>query len=116
MATLVKNSPGAIFPSAEVEACIRNALADQGADQALLRPGQAATAIPVAPRSWELEIDSLVVVEVICAVEELLGITLPATFSPKGGYDSVDACVNDLMSETQATWNSLTKEKQLNDQ
>jgi acyl carrier protein len=116
MDTLVKNSSGAVFPSAEVEACIRNALADQGADQALLRPGQASTATPVAPRSWEPEIDSLVVVEVICAIEELLGITLPATFSPKGGYDSVDSCVNDLMSETQATWNSITKEKQPNDQ
>ena len=85
MDTLVKNSPGAVFPSAEVEACIRNALADQGADQALLRPGLASTATPVAPRSWEPEINSLVVVEVICAVEELLGITLPATFSPRAG-------------------------------
>jgi acyl carrier protein len=115
MDTLVKNSPSAIFPSAEVEACIRNALADQGA-QALLRPGRASTATPVAPRSWEPEIDSLVVVEVICAVEELLGITLPASFCPEGGYDSVDACINDLMSETQATWNAVTKEKQTNDQ
>jgi acyl carrier protein len=109
MDTLVKNSPSTVFPSAEVEACIRDALADQGADQALLRPGRASTTTPVAPQSWQPEIDSLVVVEVICAVEELLGITLPATFAPQGGYDGIDACVNDLMSETQATWNSVTK-------
>jgi acyl carrier protein len=116
MATLVKTSPGAVFPAAEVAACIRDALADQAADQALLRPGRATTATPVAPRSWEPEIDSLVVVEVICAIEELLGVTLPATFAPRGGYASVDECVNDLVSEAQATWNAATKENETNEQ
>ena len=38
------------------------------------------------------------------AVEELLGIEIPATFSPKGGYDSAEACINDLMSEAKAAW------------
>jgi acyl carrier protein len=104
MATMLKESPSVVFPAAEVEACIRDALADQAADQTVLRPGREATATPVAPRSWEPEIDSLVVVEVICAVEELLGIEIPATFSPKGGYDSAEACINDLMSEAKAAW------------
>jgi hypothetical protein len=56
------------------------------------------------------------VVEVICAVEEVLGIELPATFSPKGGYDSVEACVNDLLSEAKAAWAEVTKERQTNEQ
>ena len=112
VATLLKVSPAAVFPAAEVEACIRDALADQAADQALLRPGRATTATPVAPRSWEPEIDSLVVVEVICAIEELLGVTLPATFAPKGGDVSVDECVNDLVSEAQTTWRATTKENE----
>ena len=116
MATMLKESPSVVFPAAEVEACIRDALADQAADQAILRPGRAATATPVAPRSWEPEIDLLVVVEVICAVEELLGIRIPATFSPKGGYDSAEACINDLMSEAKAAWTETTKEKQTNEQ
>ena len=115
MATMLKESRSAVFPTAEVEACIRDALADQASDQAVLRPGRATTATPVAPRSWEPEIDSLVVVEVICAVEELLGIEIPATFSPKGGYDSTEACVNDLMSEARAAWTEATKEKQTNE-
>jgi acyl carrier protein len=115
MATLLKESRSAIFPAAEVEACIRGALADQAADQAVLRPGRATTATSVAPRSWEPEIDSLVVVEVICAVEELLGIEIPATFSPKGGYDTAEACVNDLISEAKSAWTEATKEKQTNE-
>jgi acyl carrier protein len=116
MATLLKESRSATFPGAEVEACIREALADQAADQAVLRPGRATTATSVAPRPWEPEIDSLVVVEVICAVEELLGIEISATFSPKGGYDSVDACVDDLMSEAKTAWTEATKEKHTNEQ
>jgi acyl carrier protein len=116
MATMLKESPGVVFPAADVEGCIRDALADQAADQAILRPGRAATAAPVAPRSWEPEIDSLIVVEVICAVEELLGIDIPATFSPKGGYDSVQSCINDLMSEAKSAWTEVTKEKQKNEQ
>jgi len=115
MATMLKESRSAVFPTAEVEACIRDALADQASDQTVLRPGRATTATPVAPRSWEPDIDSLVVVEVICAVEELLGIEIPATFSPKGGYDSTEACVNDLMSEVRAAWTEATKEKQTNE-
>jgi acyl carrier protein len=114
MATLLQESRSAAFPSAEVEACIRDALAEQAADQAVLRPGR--TAQSSAPRSWEPEIDSLVVVEVICAVEELLGVDLPATFSPKGGYASIEACVNDVTSEARASWVEATKERQTNEQ
>jgi acyl carrier protein len=113
MTTLLENSRSAVFPAAEIEACIRDALADQAADQAVLRPGRAtATAAPLVPRSWEPEIDSLVVVEVICAIEELLGIEIPPTFSPKGGYNSAEACINDLMSEAKAAWDESTKEKE----
>jgi len=104
MATILKGSPSVVFPAAEVEAYIRDALADQEADQTILRPGREVTATPLAPRSWEPEIDSLVVVEVICVIEELLGIEIPATFSPKGGYSSAEACIKDLMSEAKAAW------------
>ena len=71
---------------------------------------------PRASRSWEPEIDSLVAVEVICAVEELLGIELPATFSPKGGYANADACVNDLIAEAKVVWTEATKEKETHEQ
>jgi acyl carrier protein len=112
MATLLERSRSAVFPAGLVEACIRDTLADQAAAQSVLRPDRGtATAAPVAPRSWDPEIDSLVVVEVICAIDELLGIEIPPTFSPKGGYDSTEACVNDLMSEAKSAWEAQTKEK-----
>lgn len=111
MPTAVSTTQSAAFPAAQVDACIRDTLAIQAADQAILRPTRSQIPGIVPTNSWEPEIDSLVAVEVICAVEELLGIKLPATFSPKGGYDSTEACVNDLLSEASAAWNKLTRER-----
>ena len=111
MPVLLK-SLSAVFPAAVVEACIRDALANEAADQAVLRPGRGTTTVaPIVPRAWEPEIDSLVAVEVICAIEDLLGIELPATFAPKGGYDSTQACIDDLVSEAKIAWDDETKEK-----
>ncbi len=110
MATTVSTPKVAAFPAAQVEACIRDALADQAADQAILRPHPPSTLGIVPGPSWEPEVDSLVAVEIICAVEEMLGVKLPATFSPRGGYDSAEACVNDLLSQAQVVWEQSTKE------
>jgi acyl carrier protein len=115
MATTIATPKVAVFPSAEVETCIRDALAQQAADQAMLRQRLPKTPRITASPSWEPEVDSLVAVEVICAIEELLGVKLPATFSPKGGYETVEACVNDLMSEAKVAWNEVTKEKPTDD-
>jgi acyl carrier protein len=90
------------FPAAEVEACIREALHTEHGVQQVLRPK--------ARSACEPEVDSLVVVEVICAIEELLGVTLPTSFAPRGGYDGIEACVSDLVSETRAVWVELVKE------
>jgi acyl carrier protein len=90
------------FPAREVEVCIREALdAEQGTQQVLR---------PRAGSACEPEIDSLVVVEVLCAIEELLGVTLPTSFAPRGGYDDVEACVSDLLAETRAVWVELVKQ------
>jgi acyl carrier protein len=70
----------------------------------------------MAPWSWEPKIDSLVVVEVICAIEEVLGIEILPTFLPKGGYDGAEACINDLVSEAKAAWDKLAKEKETHEQ
>lgn len=96
------------FPAEEVEACIRDSLHAQAGSQAALRPGVASACEP--------EIDSLVVVEVICAVEELLGMSLPASFSPRGGYEDVAACVADLITKTRAAWIEHTKVEEHHEQ
>jgi acyl carrier protein len=112
MAILELAKPKVEFPADEVEACIRDAVASQAADQALLRPHIAAAA--TAGGSWEPEIDSLVVVEIICSIEELIGISLPASFAPRGGYQSVDECVEDLISVTQSVWIAKNEEERDN--
>lgn len=90
------------FPNAEVETCIREALAAEQGTQAVLRE---------RPRSAiEPEVDSLVVVEIICVIEEALGIDLPATFAPRGGYDDVESCVADLVAKTRVVWTERVKQ------
>lgn len=92
------------FPAAEIESCIRDALAAQTEAQNVLRPRPVSTCEP--------QIDSLVVVEIICAIEEIVGVDLPPTFSPRGGYDDVETCVTDLVNITRAVWVELVKEKE----
>ncbi|WFU14406.1 acyl carrier protein [Bradyrhizobium sp. CB3481] len=116
MATTFSTPQVAAFPAAQVEACIRDALILQAADQAILRLHVPATTGIVPGPSWGPEVDSLVAVEIICAVEEMLGLKLPATFSPRGGYDCAEACVNDLMSQAQMVWEQSMKETQNHDQ
>jgi acyl carrier protein len=91
------------FPRAAAEARLRSELAVQGADQSILRDREPP---PRSTRaSWEPEIDSLVVVELICALEEQLGLKLPISFAPRGGYESEEACIRDLLAKTETVWN-----------
>ena len=89
------------FPARDIEVCIREAPAAEQSTQKLLRPKVGSACEP--------EVDSLVVIDVICAIEELLGVRLPTSFAPRGGYDDVEACVSDLLSETRAVWVDLVK-------
>jgi acyl carrier protein len=98
------------FPQHEVEACIREALAEQVSTQGTILPHAKKSSRP-----WEPEIDSLVVVEIMCAVEELLNVKLPATFAPKGGYASTEACVKELVSQAKAAWHDTIQEPALHE-
>jgi hypothetical protein len=102
MATSLRLPLRVAFPRAAVEVRLRGALATQAADQAVLRDRPPA---PLARSGWEPEIDSIVAVELICAIEEQLGLKLPASFAPKGGYVSAEDCVRDLLAKTEAVWN-----------
>jgi acyl carrier protein len=86
-----------------VEARLRAALATQAEDQAVLKGQQFPARSTRA--SWEPEIDSLVVVELICVIEEQLGVKLPTSFAPRGGYNSREDCIGDLLAKTEAAWN-----------
>ncbi len=92
------------FPVAAVEACIRDALAAQGETQQLLRPENRS--------SCEPHVDSLVVVELMCAIEQMLGVLLPISFVPRGGYENVESCVSDLISQTRGIWVELVNQEE----
>jgi hypothetical protein len=103
MATSLRLPLRVAFPRTAVEARLRAALDTQAADQAVLRDRP--PPVPLVRSPWEPEIDSLVAVELICAVEEQLGLNLPASFAPRGGYASAEACIRDLLAKTEAMWN-----------
>ena len=102
MATTLRLPIRVAFPRAAVEARLRAALATQAVDQAVLRDRPPPA--PLARSAWEPEIDSLVVIELICAVEEQLGLKLPASFAPRGGYNTAEECIRDLLRKTEAVW------------
>lgn len=95
---------GPVFPASKVERSIRGCLSDQARTQEALIPRPKIACEPV--------IDSLCVVEIICAIEQELGIDLPTTFVPRGGYDSIEACVEDLTSKARSVWSDLVNEEE----
>jgi acyl carrier protein len=102
----VTSPKSAPFPAKEVEDCVRDALKDHAGIQSILHDKPA---MPMDDGSWEPDIDSLVVVEIILSIEELLGVTLPQSFIPRGGYQSIDDCVADLVGQASKVWTAHTK-------
>lgn len=103
----MRSSPRSGFPEEDIESCIRDVLDQELGAQDALRPR--------TPSACEPEIDSLVVIEIICAIEEIIGVSLPPTFAPQGGYDDVESCVTDLLVQTRVVWGTLVKEKEHHD-
>lgn len=91
------------FPQKAVEDCVATALNDQAGTQSIL---QGCPSTTPTGGSWEPEVDSLVVVEIICAIEEQLGMSLPQSFIPRGGYASKEECTTDLVGQAKAVWDA----------
>lgn len=54
--------------------------------------------------STPFQIDSLVVVSILCVVEPILGIELPDSVVRTGGYGSVDQALTQLLPRIEACW------------
>ena len=91
------------FPKMEIEAAIRDGVDAIRGDQAILQGanGGSAGRAGVGPQP---EVDSLVVVAVLCELEGLVPFVLPESLVRCGGYDSVDEAVNHLMPQLQKRW------------
>jgi hypothetical protein len=63
--------------------------------------------LPAAPAQIAkaaVEIDSLVVVSILCAVEPILGFDLPESLVRAGGYASVHGALEHLLPRIEKQW------------
>lgn len=104
MATIAPKAPvQTSFPAAAVEACLRDELVETIKSIAGLKglslppaPGQIATT-PV-------QIDSLVCVDILCAIDPIVGFELPERVVRSGGYSSIEAAIKHLVPRIQVEW------------
>ena len=103
LAPLGSSSAIAPFPSGAVEADLRSELIEVVKAEAAIK-GMTLPAVPVAIGSTPFQIDSLVVVSILCVVEPLLGVELPDSVVRTGGYGSVDEALAQLLPRIEAFW------------
>jgi hypothetical protein len=111
MATIAPPAPtGATttgFPNAAVAQCLHDELVAAVTAMAGIKniplpsnPSQ----IPTMP----VQVDSLVCVDILCAVEPLLGgIELPESVVKTGGYGSIDSAIRNMIPRIEKEWKKL---------
>lgn len=95
--------PAKAFPAADVEVALRNELLAALNIEASLR-GISLPTDPTAASAIPLEIDSLVVVSLLCGLEPLMGFQIPEGIVQAGGYQSVNDTVTHLMPKLGHEW------------
>jgi hypothetical protein len=103
VAAAEKPKAAVAFPAADVEACLTEELLEAVRVEASLRGFPLPTS-PAAAASRTVEIDSLVVVDLLCAVEPVLGFKLPQGVVRAGGYHSANEAVAHLMPRIEREW------------
>jgi hypothetical protein len=103
VAAAEKPKPAVAFPAADVEACLTEELLEAVRVEASLR-GLPIPTSPAAAAARVVEMDSLVVVDLLCAVEPVLGFKLPQGVVRAGGYHSVNQAVAHLMPRIEREW------------
>ena len=91
------------FPSAVVEANLRGELIQAVKDEATIR-GIALPTSDVDIANAAFQVDSLVVVSILCVVEPIVGFELPESVVRTGGYRSVDSALYQLLPRIEAQW------------
>jgi hypothetical protein len=100
----------AVFQAAAIEAVLRDALIANVHDQAELYGVKMSSSLSDLSKQ-STSIDSLIVVEILCAVEPFIGGELPQKIVREGGYGSVDEAVSSLMPKIQKIWEKNQKVK-----
>jgi hypothetical protein len=93
----------ATFPSAAVEKCLVEELVEaikaEESIKGLVLPASAAAIVKAS-----VQVDSLVTVSILCAVEPIVGFELPESVVRTGGYTSVEAAMAHLVPRIEKLW------------
>ena len=104
MITLAPPPPAiATFPVAAVEACLRGELIEAIKAEASIR-GISLPTSPAETAKTAFQVDSLVVVSILCAVEPVVGFELPESVVRAVGYASVESALGHLLPRIEAQW------------
>lgn len=104
MATIAPPKPAAaVFPKANVIAALTAELIDVAKCEAQVRgivlPPDAQGTIKAG-----IPLDSLSVVDTLCAIEPIVGVQLRESIVQTGGYDSVEAALEHLIPRIERVW------------
>jgi len=91
------------FPAAAVEAHLRAELIEAIKTDASIK-GIPLPSAPAQIAKAAVEIDSLVVVEILCVVDPIVGFELPDSVVRAGGYKSVESALADLLPRIEKLW------------
>jgi hypothetical protein len=94
----------ATFPVTVVETCLRGELIEAIKAEASIK-GIALPASPAQIAKTAFQVDSLVAVSILCAVEPVVGLELPESVVRAGGYVSVESALGHLLPRIEAQWN-----------
>ena len=109
MATIAPTKPPAAkpalvaFPAADVKACLLAELTEVAQSEALVR-GISLPSDPAQLVAAPVRMDSLSVVDTLCAVEPVLGFELRDSIVRTGGYSSIEAALEHLMPRIESAW------------
>jgi hypothetical protein len=105
MATIALPTPTTTaFPRAAVEACLRDELVETIRSIAKIK-GLAVPSSHAQIGTMSVQIDSLVCVDILCAVEPVVKFELPEKVVKAGGYGSIEAAIAHMLPRIEAEWN-----------
>lgn len=91
------------FPLAAVQSCLLAELTLLAETEAQIR-GIDIPKSPPALLKMAVPLDSLSVVDVLCAVEPVIGFELKDSLVRTGGYGSIEAAMDHLVPRLEAVW------------
>jgi len=95
------------FPKIAVEQALKNELCGE-ARRVLKNQGKAAPASDNVLAAQSVGLDSLSVVELLMAIEPVVGCELPERVVRAGGYQSVQGALDHLMPGIEKVWSKAT--------